>query len=134
MSGFMTFDLGAAYLVDRGAVWADEFAGFGLTHVTTSLDGVSFGLVVAAFSPTNRPALSEGGPLTYGADLFAMTPTVARYVRFQIHGAQFPREYDGLGIGEVAFRVSTVPEPASAVLIALGVLAAARARSRRSRP
>jgi hypothetical protein len=41
MSGSLTFDLGGLYLVDRVAAWADEFAGFGTTNVSTSLDGIA---------------------------------------------------------------------------------------------
>ena len=132
-SGTLVFDLGTTYLVDRVAAWADEYAGFGTTNVWTSTDGIFF-TAVGTFTPTNHPP--AGSTITYGADIALLTVSPARYVRFDILGPQTPREYEGLGIGEIAFSVSpaatAIPEPSSMMLLAAGIGALARSRRRRT--
>ena len=134
MSGSLTFDLGSIYQVDRVAAWADEYAGFGSTIVFTSPDDIVF-TMVGSFTPVNHPDVGAG-TTSYSPDVAALSTTTARFVRFDILGPQMPRDYDGLGIGEVAFSVtpaaSAVPEPASLLLLSTGLIGGAARHWRRS--
>jgi hypothetical protein len=133
-SGSIVLDLGSQYIVDRFALWNEEYAGVdGLTVDIASDAGFtsfsSFGLV----TPTDHPT----GGLNYAADVFAFTPTSGRYLRLNVSGvitALDEPSYNGVGIGEVAFSVSpveAVPEPGTLLLLATGLSGFALRRRRR---
>ncbi len=131
--GFIDFDLGAVYDVDRVAIWNEDAAGVSRFELITSLDATfaastSFGF----FSLTNNPR-----DVDYLADVISLgAVSSARYVRMSIEGF-YPDEQnfaDQASLGEVAFSVTAandVPEPASLVLGGLGLLAAGTVGRRR---
>jgi hypothetical protein len=131
-SATVTYDFGAAVGVDRLALWNEDVAGIGLLNLSFSLDNITFTPLVAAFVPTNN-----ANNVNYGADVFAFDATLARYVRFEMSGCpQEPAGFSSCAIGEVAFRQAdvAVPEPASLLLVASGLigLAARRRHAKRS--
>jgi len=130
----VTYDLGSAKLVDRLALWNEEFSGFGTGRISYSLDGLTF-LSLITISPIDSPA-----NLAYGAQVFGWEAVSARFFRFDVSGCPQP---DGdpsplCGIGEVAFSVNGPPprvaEPGTLMLLALGLAGAGwLGRGRRSR-
>lgn len=108
-SGILDFDLGATYAIDRAAVWNEELNGVKDLSIYVSADP-SFA-DAAHVGDFVLPDTPFGVP--YSAEVLALTPTVGRYVRFEIVSSW--RDYASLG--EVAF---SVPEPATglALLIA----------------
>ncbi len=128
-SATLVFDLGANIVVDRVAVWTDEFWGAGSIAVALSLDNVGF-TGVGSFNPTDwAPSVAS-----YGADVFGFAATSTRYVRLALSNCPQPNSVagGGCGLGEVAFDtgtlVTTVPEPSTLALLGLGVLAFAFVR------
>jgi hypothetical protein len=130
-SGFMGFDLGATYQIDRLAFWNDEFSGTGSLTVFIADNAAFVGATnVGTFNPTNHP---QGG-LNYPADVFGFAPTSGRYVRLGF--ADCPQSdplYQGCSAGELAFSVNAaqVPEPVALSLFALAAVGAAVRRRRR---
>lgn len=130
-SGTIVYDLGAVYTVTQLALWNEEFSGISRMQVETSTDA-AFGSAsdVGTFAPTDTPFDAQ-----YGAEVFGLTPSVARYVRLTLAGPQQPNRGTFLSMGEIAFDVtsSDVPEPftASLLLVGMSVAAARRLRSRR---
>ena len=118
-TGTIVYDLGAGAGFDRLALWNEDSIGIATMTVDASND-LSFSVGVTSFgvfAPTNNP---EGA--NYPAQVFALAPTSARYVRLQVQapvGAAF------VSMGEIAFRsaaVVAVPE-AGTLALALPALA-----------
>lgn len=113
----LTMDLGQVFRIQTAALWVDEYWGAGAVTVATSLDGVTFTDVGAS-------ALSDWatGPQNYPADLVALSDNTGRYVRLTLSGCPSPLSAPdgGCGLGEVAFEVTTVPEPAAWALMIAG--------------
>lgn len=120
ISGSITFDLGASYLLDAMAVWNwNAYWPFAVQNLTVefSLDGLSYAAV--AGTPEVLDAVPDLQPNM--AEVFALD-TTARYVRFNItssHGG------DGFGLSEVMFSgtavTQQVPEPSTLLLTALAL-------------
>jgi hypothetical protein len=132
----VTYDLGSSKLVDRLALWNEEFSGFGTGRISYSLDGQSF-LSLTTISPIDSPA-----DLAYGAQVFGWETISARFFRFDVSGCPQPNGDPSplCGIGEVAFSIVNAPpppkvaEPGTLVLLALGLAGAGWiGRARRSR-
>lgn len=125
----LNMDLGAVFKVLRLALWTDEYWGAGKVTIATSLDGVTYGDVGEGL-PTDWAT----GPQDYPADVFALAPSTARYVRLTLSDCPQPKSASGggCGLGEIAFEAGGVPEPATwAMMIAgFGVLGAAARRRR----
>jgi len=113
------YDLGAAFSVDRLALWNEEFSGFGVGDIFGSLDNIMFTSIV-----TINPVDSPSG-LDYGAQVFNIG-AIARYIRIDVSGCPQPDGSPSLlcGIGEVAFAgdsVRLVSTPLTLVLFGLGL-------------
>jgi len=131
-SATVTYDLGSAIAIDRLALWNEEFSGFGTARVSTSLDNTAYSFLMS-INPVDSPS-----DLNYGAQVFALGALTTRYVRFEVSGCPQPNgnPLPVCGIGEVAFATTgaaaTVPEPASATLMVLGLGALGMVLRRRS--
>jgi hypothetical protein len=133
-SATVTYDLGAALSIDRLALWNDEFAGIGRLNLLGSLDNAGFSLLASGLVPTDNPPNAAN----YGADVFSLTSTTVRYVRFEMSACPQPNgnAYTACSIGEVAFRAagaSTVPEPGTWALLGTGLAALGGVAVRRRR-
>lgn len=117
------YDLGAAYLVDRIAVWNEESWGVdNLDIYASDFSDFSSSVFLGNFDLTNHPIDS------YPADILNISDIAGRYFRLVVNGI---RGDDGDGssnesvsLGEIAFSVqpSAVPEPSSLLLLAPGLI------------
>jgi hypothetical protein len=99
----VTYDLGAVITIDRLALWNEESSGIGTLSLLSSKDGVTFTPLVSGLHPTDNPLAD------YPADVFAFTPTGARFVRLVASDSPQPDpgSFPAAAIGEVAFRVGS---------------------------
>lgn len=137
----LTIDLGADVLLTEISVWginslnANGVSAFSLRFATQA-DGVGgFGTSIGFnpfYSPVNDGILRQS---------FAFAQTLsARYVEFTVRDNFYVAPGDGttgglaggdrVGLGEIAFAVAAVSEPASLLLIGLGIAAIAGRRQR----
>lgn len=116
-SGFIDFDLGSVYTIERLAFFSNPFRAFTSVSVQTSNDATfSVFAAVGSFVPFYNNDANTSAPVQ-DIDL---TDTSARYVRFDIAG--FNSLYPSMG--EVAFDVNSgvaaVPEPSSLAMFGIG--------------
>jgi F5/8 type C domain/PEP-CTERM motif len=117
-SASVTYDLGAASNIDALALWNEESSGIGTLNLFTSLDGISFSLLVAGLLPTDH----NHGDFDYPADVFSFGSVNARYIRFDMSDCPQPdNDFPSCAIGEVAFRTAAAPEPGSLALLGIGL-------------
>jgi hypothetical protein len=130
-SALLTFDLGAATVVDGLAAWVDEFWGAGTISVATSLDNAIFNNV-GSFMPTDWATNVS----SYGADVFTFGAVSTRYLQLTLSDCPQPDSVSGggCGMGEVAFRqgTSAVPEPSIVALLGAGIVVMFLAGRRRA--
>lgn len=129
-SASVTYDLGAVLGIDKFALWHEDASGFGLLNLLGSSDGTNFFSLASGLTPTNTTLNVD-----YRAQVFGFSASNVRYVRMDM--SRCPQEnnsgFTACAIGEVAFRTAgtTVPEPVSASLVALGLLGLSAAARRR---
>lgn len=118
-SATVNYDLGDVYLIDRLALWNEEFSGVGLLGISISLDNINYTTVASGIMPVD----SSPDGLDYGAQIFDFGLSSARYIQFDVSGCPQPDGSPRLfcGIGEVAFS-SAVPVPAALWLFGSGLL------------
>lgn len=123
-TGTITFDLGGVFALDGMAVWnfnANSLYGINGLTIDGSLDGISYAPISGA--PTN---FAIGANLAAElAELFSFT-TTTQFVRFNVASSH---RGTGIGLSEVMFTGSAVPEPST--LAILGLCLAGLAASRR---
>lgn len=125
----LEMDLGATFKLLSLALWTDEYWGAGKVTIATSTDGVSFTDV-----GDGLPSDWATGPQNYPADVFALNPSSARYVRLTLSDCPQPLSAPegGCGLGEVAFEAGGVPEPDTWAMMIMGFgLLGVAARRRR---
>ncbi len=126
----LDFDLGALWILDNALVWNYNWEVMlargtrGLTILVSS-NGVDYN-TVGDFTLTR----GTGGLIP--ADVLALEGTPARYVRFSLTSNYGDTGY--IGLSEVQFDGSNaVPEPASGLLVLLGLSSGAGWRALRQR-
>lgn len=124
-SGSIVFDLGASYNVTRFVMWN------GASGINASVNNFGFTTSsVADFSTSTAVGAFVGQQSNYGATVYDLTDSLARYVRFDIRG-NFGNGCC-IAIGDIAFEVSDagnqVPEPGTLALVGLSLLGAGVAR------
>lgn len=124
-SGTLVFDLGTFHSIQSLTIWSYRYSiprsvkDFNLAY---SVDGISF---TPDGAGTRTLAQTDVG------QTFGSSDVVARYVRMNIINNYGDSNYMGLGEVQFTGTPTTVPEPASLTLIALGGVAATLTRSRR---
>lgn len=130
-SATLTFDLGSSLKLGRIALWNEEFSGFGTGRVSTSTDGTTYSFL-GTINPVDSPS-----DLDYGAQIFSLGMTEARYVELAVSGCPQP---DGspqilCGLGEIAFEslpMAPIPIPGALPLMLGGLGALGFAARRRA--
>lgn len=124
-SGYLIFDLGAAYSVENFAMWN------GASGISASVNG--FSLSTSLFSDFSVSTLAgnfNGHQAHFGANVYDMTDSIARYVRLDIDG-NFGNSCC-TAIGDIAFDVASVPEPANLAVLVLGLAGIGFSRKKKS--
>jgi len=125
----LDFDLGGLYTLDNTFVWNYNWdvrldRGTETLTILTSVDGINYS-TVGGFS------LPQGTGTALPAETLSLGGTLARYVRFNLTSNYGDPAY--LGLSEVQFNgsSSSLPEPASAILVLTGLAGGALWRLRR---
>lgn len=123
----VSYDLGSVQQTLGMALWNEDANGIGKLNILGSVDGTTWATLAFDKSPTNHAYNTD-----YGADVFSWGQTSARYIKLEMSACPSGAGFVGCSIGEVAFNVSPVPEPATLTLTGMGLammgLVAARRR------
>lgn len=123
----VVLDMGADYMMSGMAFWNEDAAGTARVSVTTSLNADMSG---GTFQGTLSPTPGSSG-VDYGADDFRWTAMGARYVQLDLFGPIDASAWDGIAVGEIAFRTEAVPEPVSMVALGAGLIGLIAKRRRK---
>jgi hypothetical protein len=130
-TGTLVFDLGAVFSLADAQVWNYNADCCGLERgvqtmtVLTSLDDVTF-------TPLNTFGLSEGTGLPLAPNVLDLAGASARYVEFDL--TQNYGDAGFIGLSEVQFDSSAIPEPSAAFFLIGGLSVLALVRHRAARP
>src|ERR1700722_12836575 len=130
-TGTLVFDLGAVFSLADAQVWNYNADCCGLERgvqtmtVLTSLDDVTF-------TPLNTFGLSEGTGLPLAPNVLDLAGASARYVEFDL--TQNYGDAGFIGLSEVQFDSSAIPEPSAAFFLIGGLSVLASVRHRAARP
>jgi len=114
--GYIEYDLGQAYTIDRLALWSISFNPSQLAITAFNLAGD------AVFLGTFNPVPPSVNPTL--AEVISFGPVNAQIFRFD----SFSTPTGRLGIGEVAFGGTPIPEPTTMLLFGTGLVVLAGAR------
>ncbi|MCI0408632.1 MAG: PEP-CTERM sorting domain-containing protein [Acidobacteria bacterium] len=127
LSGTVVYDLGGVVFIDRMALWNEDSTGIAVMNVRSALDlPFTTGVVDhGLFNPVDNPINVD-----YPAEVLALNPTPARFVEMELRCVD--TDFNNCGIGEVAFSATPqeAPEPASLVLLGIGILGLSLTRRR----
>jgi hypothetical protein len=133
-TGWLTFDLGDTYTLNGVAIWAIANSPFQVNgfELLTDTDANPDNGGTTSLGTFN---LTQLGTATASAQAFSFSDVSTRYIVLNVQSTYGPAPI--AGFSEIAFSgvsVSTVPEPATALLmLSGGSLLAAAARRRRNR-
>ena len=113
---FVTFNLGGTYDLSTVSIWQmNQTANFGRGvnqfDILYSVDG---GSTYLSSSLNNNLAISTGGNIS--AQNFSLVQTGVTHVRFEIDSAHSANVNEYVGLSEVMFDGTLVPEPSSSLL------------------
>jgi hypothetical protein len=115
-SGYLTFDLGATYDISKFVMWN------GTSGISASINGFSISTSnVSDFSSYTDVGSFTGHQSHYGATVYDLLNTNARYVKLTIDG-NFGNSCC-TGVGDIAFdtQISAVPEAETAAMLLAGL-------------
>lgn len=123
-SGFVTFDLGGIFNVQQFVMWN------GTSGISASPNGFSLETsMFSDFSVSSMVGNFIGHQSNYGATVYDLTDSTARYVRLTING-NFGNSCC-TGVGDLAFDVNGVPEPGNLALLGIGIAGLAYSRRKK---
>jgi hypothetical protein len=121
-AGSVTFDLGRLMSIDKVAVWNfggprgnPEAAITQFTLVASTDPGFAGPITLGTFNPAVFSTLNP-------AQVFRFAPTTAEFFRLQAFRSNGT---SNLGLGEIAFGQSPVPEPSTLLLLGTGLVGVA---------
>lgn len=129
----VTYDLGRLVNVNALALWNEETTGINIFDLFGSNDGVDFYNLASNLTPTDNPFDFDrpNEDYRYLPDRFNFESSYLQYLRFDISGCHDDTNtFNFCSIGEVAFRVTDVPEPEPLAIFCLGLLAIAVGKNR----
>lgn len=111
----VTYGFSALTSINGFALWNEEFAGIGTTHLEYSVNGSLF-TYLDTIMPVRSTFAAGVTSVPYSAQLFEFTPTEMLFFRLVIENCPGPprqanSSYRGCGIGEVAFSAEELPPP-----------------------
>ena len=109
----VTYGFSALTFINGFALWNEEFAGLGTTHLEYSLNGSTY-TYLDTIRPVRSTFASGTRSVPYSAQLFTFSLTEMLFFRLVIEDCPGPprsarSSYRGCGIGEVAFSAERGP-------------------------
>lgn len=139
ITGDIILDLGKIYNIDKLALWNEDYQGIHDFTISTSTDGVNYVQIGGTLTANQNNigwdyATNPPVPPDYLAQVFSLaSTTLAQFVEIHIIDAysRTGAYFSNVGVGEVAFSGTTVPEPMTMLLFATGIIGLAGFRKRK---